>query len=54
LLLSWKNSGFSIDNGIRIFGTDDKARESLAQYIARCPISLEKIRYEPIQKQGVI
>jgi len=25
---------------------DNKARESLAQYIARCPISLEKIIYE--------
>ncbi len=53
-LLSWKNSGFSIDNSVRIFGSADKARESFAQYIARCPISLEKIRYEPIQKQGVI
>ena len=46
-LLSWKNSGFSIDNSVRIFGSDEKARESLAQYIARCPISLEKIKYEP-------
>jgi hypothetical protein len=46
-LLSWKNSGFSIDNSVRIFSSDDKAKESLAQYIARCPISLEKITYEP-------
>ena len=46
-LLSWKNSGFSIDNSVRIFGSNAKARESLAQYIARCPISLEKIKYEP-------
>ena len=46
-LLSWKNSGFSIDNSVRIFSSDDKAKESLAQYIARCPISLEKIKYEP-------
>ena len=31
-ILSWKNSGFSIDNSVRIFGSNDKARESLAQY----------------------
>jgi hypothetical protein len=46
-LLSWKNSGFSIDNSVMILGNDDKAKESLAQYIARCPISLDKIIYEP-------
>ena len=46
-LLSWKNSGFSIDNSVRIFGSDNKTRESLAQYIARAPISLEKLKYEP-------
>jgi len=46
-LLSWKNSGFSIDNSVRISSSDKKARESLAQYIARAPVSLEKIRYEP-------
>ena len=46
-LLNWKNSGFSIDNSVRLFSSDDKAKEALAQYIARCPISLEKIRYEP-------
>ena len=45
-LLSWKNSGFSIDNSVRIYSSNNKARESLAQYIARCPISLEKIKYE--------
>jgi hypothetical protein len=46
-LLSWKNSGFSIDNSVRIYGKDYKAKEALAQYIARCPIALEKIKYEP-------
>ena len=50
-LLSWKNSGFSIDNSVRIFGSNDKARESLAQYIARCPISLEKLKYEPFHSK---
>jgi len=45
-LLSWKNPGFSIDNSVKIFGNNNKAKEALAQYIARCPISLEKIKYE--------
>ena len=50
-LLSWKNSGFSIDNSIRLYGSDNKARESLSQYIARCPISLEKLKYEPFHSK---
>ncbi len=46
-LLSWKNSGFSIDNSIRIYGNDHKTREALAQYIAKPPVSLQKLTYEP-------
>ena len=46
-LLSWKNSGFSINNSVRIYGNDSKAKEALAQYIARCPVSMEKLKYEP-------
>ena len=46
-LLSWKHSGFSIDNSVRIL--DESAQESLAEYIARPPISLGKIRYEPFK-----
>jgi len=46
-LLSWKNSGFSIDNSVRL--TDVKSKESLAEYIARPPLSLKKIRYEPFK-----
>ena len=38
-LLSWKNSGFSIDNSVRL--TDAKRKESLAEYIARPPLSLK-------------
>ena len=43
-LLSWRNSGFSIDNSVRV--TDARSQESLAQYISRPPVSLKKIRYE--------
>ena len=65
-LLSWKHSGFSIDNSVRIL--DESAQESLAEYIARPPrmhgravseandqpISLKKIHYEPFVKGRVI
>ena len=46
-LLSWRNSGFSIDNSVRL--TDAKSKESLAEYIARPPLLLKKIRYEPFK-----
>jgi hypothetical protein len=46
-LLSWRNSGFSIDNSVLILGLDNKTREALGQYIARCPVSLQKLHYEP-------
>jgi hypothetical protein len=46
-LLSWRHSGFSIDNSVRIL--DGPAQENLAEYIARPPISLKKIRYEPFK-----
>lgn len=39
--------GFSIDNSVRIL--DKSEQESLAEYIARPPISLNKIRYEPFK-----
>ena len=42
-LLSWRHSGFSIDNSVRIL--DEESRKSLAQYIARPAVSLKKIHY---------
>jgi len=48
-LLSWKHSGFSIDNSVQILALDNKAREALGRYIARCPVSLQKLLYEPFK-----
>ena len=48
-LLSWRNSGFSIDNSVILYPHDDKAKEALAQYLARYSVSLEKIVYEPVK-----
>ncbi len=46
-LLSWRNTGFSIDNSVRL--TDARSQESLAQHISRPPLSLKTIRYEPFK-----
>jgi hypothetical protein len=50
-LLSWKNSGFSIDAKLRLYGSDYKTRESIAQYLVRPPLSLNKIKYEPFKNK---
>jgi len=39
-LLTWRHSGFSINNEIRINGSDEKARENLSQYIDRLSASM--------------
>ena len=48
-LFSWKHSGFSIDNSVILYPHDDKAKEALAQYMARYSVSLKKIVYEPVK-----
>jgi hypothetical protein len=52
-LLSWKHSGFSIDNSVQLLALDNKAREALGQYIARCPVSLQKLLYEPFKGEVI-
>ena len=50
-LRSWKHSGFSVDNGVRI-SQKEKGCESVAQYILRNPFSAGKITY--IAKTGKV
>ena len=45
-LLRWRHSGFSVDASILLPGGSSKERESLAQYLARPPISLKKVSFE--------
>ena len=52
-LLSWRHSGFSVDNSVRLAGDDHKARVSLAQYIARAPLSLEKLSYDELDGKAL-
>jgi hypothetical protein len=44
-ILSWKHSGFSVDNSVPIPALSQKARVNLSQYIVRHPVSLQKILY---------
>ena len=47
LLLFWNhNSGFSIDDSVRIQADDTQALKRLARYMLRPPLSLERMRYE--------
>ena len=42
-MLDWTHSGFSVDLSVKIPATSSKAREALAQYISRPPVSLSKM-----------
>jgi len=46
LLLSWRHTGFSVHNRVRVEPEDQPAVERLARYIMRPPISLERIRWD--------
>ncbi|MBM3501624.1 MAG: transposase [Armatimonadetes bacterium] len=45
-LLRWKHSGFSVDYSVLLEGGDHRARQALAQYAARAPLSLQKLTYD--------
>jgi len=49
---TWKHSGFSIDNKVRIEAGDREAIRRLAEYIARCPFSLT--RMSTLNEQGQV
>jgi hypothetical protein len=45
LLLSWRHTGFSVHNRVRVEPEDQLAVERLARYIMRPPISLERMQW---------
>jgi hypothetical protein len=45
LLLSWRHTGFSVHNRVRVEPEDQSAVERLARYIMRPPISLERVQW---------
>jgi len=45
-LMTWNhNSGFNVHTGKPINGADGEAIESLARYMSRAPLSVERIHY---------
>ncbi|MCC6212576.1 MAG: transposase zinc-binding domain-containing protein, partial [Burkholderiales bacterium] len=45
-MLSWRHSGFSVHNRVRVAAADAVGRKSLAGYMLRAPFSLEKMSYD--------
>ena len=43
---TWRHSGFSVHNSVRVRGHDAEGRIKLAQYMLRAPFSLEKMTYD--------
>ena len=48
LLLSWRHTGFSVHNRVRVEPEDRPAVERLARYIMRPPISLERMSWDGV------
>ena len=52
LLLSWNhNSGFSVDDSVRVEPEDGKAMERTARYMLRSPLSLQRMEYVESAKE---
>lgn len=51
LFLSWKNSGFSVHNSTTVYPRDEVGLQTLAFYMLRAPVSLQRLRYEPHAQQ---
>ena len=46
-ILTWRHTGFSAHNSVRVHARDAAGRRRLAQYMLRAPFSLEKMSYDP-------
>ncbi len=47
LLLSWRRSGFSVHNRVRVDAGDTRGLEALARYLMRSPLSLTRMQFAP-------
>ena len=47
LLLSFRNSGFSVDTSPTVWPQDTQGLERLCRYLLRCPVSLSRIHWTP-------
>jgi hypothetical protein len=46
MLINWKHTGFSTDASVRIVHGDDEGIRRLVRYIARPPVSFERVTYD--------
>ncbi len=51
LLLSWRHTGFSVHNRVRVEPEDQPAVERRARYIMRPPISLERMEWDGVGEE---
>jgi hypothetical protein len=51
LLMSWKHTGFSVDNSVTVYPSDTAGLERLARYMLRSPVSLQRLHYLPETQQ---
>lgn len=47
IIRSWRHSGFSVDNTVRIEADDQNRMQRLIEYISRCPFSLARMSVLP-------
>ncbi len=47
LLLSWRHTGFSVDNSVTVYPSDEQGLERLARYMIRSPVNLQRLNYLP-------
>ena len=47
LLLSFRNSGFSVDTSPAVWPQDTQGLERLCRYLLRCPVSISRIHWTP-------
>lgn len=47
LLLSWRRSGFNIDDSVRIPAGEKQTLEHVARYMLRSPVSLSRLQWSP-------
>jgi len=50
-MATWKHSGFSVDASVRILPNDPEGLTRLLRYMARAPVSKERIAYDPTSGQ---
>jgi hypothetical protein len=50
LLLSWRNSGFSVHNHTTVYPNDTEGLHRLACYLMRAPVNLSRLRFHPESK----